>query len=69
MTKPSLSEIGEACYGEHWRTSLAKYLQVSRQTVHNWERNEPTLPARYEEQLAKLLRDRTETLKRIAARL
>ncbi len=45
MTDPSLlSRVGEALYGSHWQTDLAKAVGVSDRTMRRWVAEPGSVP-------------------------
>jgi DNA-binding XRE family transcriptional regulator len=70
MNEPKLiAEIGEALFGERWKSDLARELGVSRDTVDDWtkERMKPR-PGVYRD-LAKIVERRQAELNKLPAKI
>jgi len=60
--KHTLTELGEALYGKHWRQPLADYLGVSRQAVHDYEKGYTTIKPETVHRIKLLLANRAADL-------
>lgn len=56
MTPAILRQAGEALYGPHWQTALARALQVNDRTMRRWIAGDSPLPDGLNEELAALCR-------------
>ena len=54
--------IGQALYGENFRTNLAIDLEVAHNTVRNWARGKSRIPPTLWAELLELLRERERAL-------
>jgi hypothetical protein len=57
MTPELFEQIGEALYGEEWRTPLSRDLGVSYLNVRRWAAGDKAIPPGVEAELRQLLAD------------
>ena len=62
MTPALLREAGEALYGPHWQSELARYLDVSDRTMRRWASARWPVPATIVPELRALLKARGSVL-------
>lgn len=64
-----LVECGEALYGPHWQSALARDLGVSDRTVRRWVAGTSEVPAGLYVDLLRLTQERAAVLDALAPRL
>jgi hypothetical protein len=62
MSPDLLCRIGATLYGEHWHSSLAHDLGVSRRTVQHWAAGDARPPPTLRRDLARLVAARQDAL-------
>lgn len=69
MLPETLREIGEALWGLHWQSEMARTLKVADRTVRRWAAGEFRIPVALEIELVPILRQRRETLGELLKKL
>jgi hypothetical protein len=68
VSRRVLSDSGEALYGPHWQSALARDLGVSDRTVRRWAAG-ADMPSGVYTDLLRLTQERAATLDALAPRL
>lgn len=69
MTPALFSKIGEALYGPSWRAQLGNALGVAERTVRRWQDGTSAIPEGLRADLAKLCRQHSAELAKLADQL
>lgn len=69
MTPELLTEVGEALYGNQWRSALAADLKVSERTMRRWANGIFAMPPTLREELLDVVREHGAALAVIQRKL
>jgi hypothetical protein len=69
MNRTMLKAAGEALWGPHYRSEMARHLDVALRTVMRWDNGDSNIPQTAWEKLAALLRRRKTEIDKVLSKL
>jgi hypothetical protein len=69
MNRTTLKAAGQALWGPHYRSELARACKVHLRTAMRWDRGETPIPQATWDRLAALLKARKEQIDKVLARV